>query len=461
MPKRTQSLAKLSSAQRQLRLMQGEVANLSDPERFAGDLARLESQLAELEVAYEELELQNEELQTTREALERQRHRYLHLFDEAPFGYLVTDQHGVVEEANRTAAAMIGIPQHLLASKPLPLYLGPKSRAAFRQILPQVWAGELVKDLEVRIAPRDGEPIPVVLTVVRDLDDQKRTARLRWTLRDVSSAKAAQEALRAAEERLLHSQRLEAVGRLAGGVAHSFNNLLAAISFQCELLCDSIEDGDPRRAHVEEIQHAGERAATLARQLLAYGRKQTLQPRVIQLSAVIREIEPMLRRLVGENIQVETRLDPAAGPVHVDMGQLEQVILNLAVNARDAMPQGGVLELAVEPVELAAGSPGEPSVVELPPGSYVQLTVSDTGTGISPEVLSHLFEPFFTTKERGKGTGLGLATVHGIVHQSGGRIRVESTPGQGSRFIILLPRTSETAEAVRPRPASGRSARRR
>jgi two-component system cell cycle sensor histidine kinase/response regulator CckA len=459
MPKRTQSLAQLSSAQRQLRLMQGEVANLSDPERFAGDLARLESQLAELEVAYEELELQNEELQATREALERQRHRYLHLFDEAPFGYLVTDLQGVVEEANRTAAAMIGVPQHLLPGKPLPLYLGPKSRAAFRQLLPKVCAGESMKDLEVRLAPREGEPIPVVLTVVRDLDDQKRTARLRWTIRDVSSAKAAQEALRAAEERLLHSQRLEAVGRLAGGVAHSFNNLLAAISFQCELLCDSIEERDPRRAHVEEIQHAGERAATLARQLLAYGRKQTLQPRVLHLSTVIREIEPMLRRLVGENIRVEARLDPAAGPVYVDMGQLEQVILNLAVNARDAMPKGGVLGLAIEPVELAAGSPGEPSSVELPPGSYVQLTVSDTGTGISPEALSHLFEPFFTTKERGKGTGLGLATVHGIVHQSGGQIRVESAPGEGSRFIILLPQTGESVEAVRPRPA-GRPARR-
>jgi PAS domain S-box-containing protein len=456
MPKRTQSLAKLSSAQRQLRILQSEVANLSDPERFAADLARLESQLAELEVAHEELHLQNEELQTTREALERQRHRYLHLFDEAPFGYLVTDLHGLVEEANRTAAAMIGIPQHMLPGKPLALYLGPKSRAAFRQLLPRVCAGEIVKDLEVRLAPREGEPLPVVLTVIRDLDDQKRAARLRWTIRDVSSAKAAQEALRAAEERLLHSQRLEAVGRLAGGVAHSFNNLLAAISFQCELLCESIAEEDPRRSHVEEIQHAGERAATLARQLLAYGRKQTLQPRVIPLDAVIREIEPMLRRLVGENIRIETRLDPAAGPVHVDMGQLEQVILNLAVNARDAMPQGGTLGLAVEPVELAAGSPD----VELPPGPYVQLTVSDTGTGISPEALSHLFEPFFTTKERGKGTGLGLATVHGIVHQSGGRIRVESAPDQGSRFIILLPRTSESPETVRSRPVSGRPVRR-
>jgi PAS domain S-box-containing protein len=460
MPKRTPSLANLSSAQRQLRILQGEVANLSDPERFAADLARLEGQLAELEVAYEELHLQNEELQTTREALERQRHRYLHLFDEAPFGYLVTDLSGLVEEANRTAAAMIGIPQHLLPGKPLALYLGPKSRAAFRQLLPKVCAGESVRDLEVRLAPREGEPLPVVLTVVRDLDDQKRAARLRWTIRDVSSAQAAQEALRAAEERLLHSQRLEAVGRLAGGVAHSFNNLLAAISFQCELLCESIAEKDPRRSHVEEIQHAGERAATLAHQLLAYGRKQTLQPRVIHLDAVIREIEPMLRRLVGENIRVETRLDPAAGPVHVDMGQLEQVILNLAVNARDAMPRGGVLVLAVEPVELAAGAPGEPSGVELPPGPYVQLTVADTGTGISPEALSHLFEPFFTTKARGKGTGLGLATVHGIVHQSGGGIRVESAPDQGSRFIILLPRTSETDEAVRPRPASGRPARR-
>ncbi len=455
MPKRS-SILKLSSAQRQLQTLRSEADQLSDPERFTPALEGLREQLGGLEVAYEELEQQNEELEHTREALERERHRYRHLFEEAPFGYLVTDLHGVVEEANRAAAEMFGVHQDLLAGKPLPVYLEMADRNAFRDLLPRVCAGEATGELEVRVRPRNREPLAVVLTAVRDLDAQNRTTRLRWTMRDISSTKAAEEALRASEDRLRHSQRLEAVGRLAGGIAHSFNNLLAAIAFQCELLCEEIAEEDARRVHVGEIQHAGERAATLARQLLAYGRKQTLQPRVMSLNQVIGEMVPMLRRLIGEHIRLEVRLDPADCAIHADLGQLEQVLLNLTVNARDAMAAGGSLRLATQSVELA---PEESA--ELPAGSYVQLTVGDTGAGMAPEILEHLFEPFFTTKERYKGTGLGLATVHGIILQSGGRIRVESEPGQGTRFVILLPQAAEAAEAAPPRPApAGRRPRR-
>jgi two-component system cell cycle sensor histidine kinase/response regulator CckA len=455
MPRRS-SILKLSSAQRQLRTLESEAAHLADPEPLTQAIAGLREQLGELEVAYEELEQQNEELDTTREALERQRHRYRHLFDEAPFGYLITDIHGVVEEANRVAAEMFGVRQDLLTGKPLPVYLEMADRQTFRDLLSRVCAGEPAGELEVRIRPRQRVPFTVVLAAVRDLDAQNRTTRLRWSLRDVSTTKAAEEALRASEERLRHSQRLEAVGRLAGGIAHSFNNLLAAIAFQCELLCDGMPPEDERRAHVEEIQRAGERAASLARQLLAYGRKQVLQPRVMSLNQVIQEMAPMLRRLIGEHIRLEVQLDPADGAIHVDLGQLEQVLLNLAVNARDAMLAGGTLWLSTRSVELA---PGEST--ELPAGSYVQLTVGDTGPGMEPEVLAHLFEPFFTTKERGKGTGLGLATVHGIVHQSGGQIRVESEPDQGTRFVILLPRATEGIEAIPLRPTlPGRRSRR-
>ena len=451
-----QSVLKLSLAQRQLRSLQSEAVHLSDPERFAQSLAGLQEQLGELEVAYEELAAQNEELEATREALERERHRYRHLFEEAPFGYLVTDVQGVVEEANRWAAELLNVRQDLLAGKPLAVYIEAADRQAFRDLLPRVCVGEPAGELEVRLQPRSRGPVAAVLTAVRDLDAQNRAARLRWTVRDVSTTKAAEEALRASEERLRHSQRLEAVGRLAGGIAHSFNNLLAAIAFQCELLCDGLEPEDVRRCHVEEIQRAGERAAALARQLLAYGRKQVLQPRVLSLNQVIREMAPMLHRLIGEHIRLEIGLDPADGAIHADLGQIEQVILNLAVNARDAMPAGGTLRLATRCVELAAGESAE-----LPAGSYVQLTVSDTGPGMAPEVLEHLFEPFFTTKERGKGTGLGLATVHGIVHQSGGQIRVESEPGQGSRFAILLPRATEEAAAAPLHPTlPGRRSRR-
>ena len=452
MPKRS-SILKLSSAQSQLRTLESEAAHLADPEPFTQAIASLREQLDGIEVAYEELEQQSEELDTTREALEHQRHRYRHLFDEAPFGYLVTDVHGVVEEANRVAAEMFGLRQELLTSKPLPVYLEMADRPAFRALLSRVCAGEPAGELEVRVRPRHREPFTVVLTAVRDLDAQNR---LRWSLRDVSTTRAAEEALRASEERLRHSQRLEAVGRLAGGIAHSFNNLLAAIAFQCELLCDGMPPEDARRAHVEEIQRAGERAATLARQLLAYGRKQVLQPRVMSLNQVIDEMAPMLRRLIGEHIRLEVRLDPADGAIHVDLGQLEQVLLNLAVNARDAMLAGGTLRIDTQCVELA---PGEST--ELPAGSYVQLIVGDTGPGIPPEVLEHLFEPFFTTKERGKGTGLGLATVHGIVHQSGGRIQVESEPGQGTRFVILLPQATEGVNAILLRPTTPSSRRSR
>ncbi|HEX9941242.1 MAG TPA: ATP-binding protein [Thermoanaerobaculia bacterium] len=456
MPKGLPS-AKLSSAQRQLRELRDDVDALSEPEKFTRDLEVLQAQLADLEVAYEELEQQNEELLSTREELERQRHGYLRLFDEAPFGYMVTDSHGIVEEVNQQAATLMGFVQALLPGKPFLLYVVREDRGIVSGLISRACAGEPCGEVEVQLQRRGREPFAAVLTVVRDLEGQERTARLRWTMRDVSQARAAEEALRASEERLRHSQRMEAVGRLAGGIAHSFNNLLAAMAFQCELLCERLPEEDERRVYVEEIQKAGERAAALARQLLAFGRKQVLQPRVLRLNQVIHDMEPMLRRLIGEHIRLEIRLDPADGAVHVDLGQLEQVVLNLVVNARDSMPQGGALLLAAESLEIA---PGERlSGFDLPPGSYVQLSVTDTGTGITPEVMGHLFEPFFTTKERGKGTGLGLATVHGIVNQSGGHIWVESDPGRGSRFTVLLPHAVEAAEGA-PTPPPARSGRR-
>jgi len=242
------------------------------------------------------------------------------------------------------------------------------------------------------------------------------------------------------EEQLLQSQKMEAIGRLAGGVAHDFNNLLTAIIGYADLLARRVQ-GTPRLEHnVAEILEAAERAAGLTRQLLAFSRKQVLQPRVLSLNATVSEMENMLRRLIGEDIQLLTRLDAGLGQVRADPTQIEQVILNLAVNARDAMPRGGTLTV-------------ETGNADLEEGRFVMLAVSDTGVGMDAETRSRVFEPFFTTKEPGKGTGLGLAMVYGIVAQSGGTIRVSSEPGQGTTFRVRLPRVDEEVAVEGPRGA--------
>ncbi len=426
-----------------LAALEGRLGQPGSPikRQFAEALQGLQLTLQELEVAEEALAQRNEELVATRERLEIERHRYRDLFELAPDGYLITDGSGTIEEGNRTAAALLRTTQTGLRGRPLTVYVSRTDSQTLRALLRRVNAREPVRDLEMELMPLGAStPVPVQVTVERDEEKIGRPSRLRWVLRDVSARKSAEAALRESEERLRHSQRLEAVGRLAGGIAHSFNNLLAAIGFHGELLLERLEGED--RDHMEEIRKACDRAASLASQLLAFSRRQVLQPRVLRLDDVLRRMEPMLRRLIGEDVELRLALDSGSGALQVDLGQLEQVILNLVANARDAMPYGGRLELATTAAELAATDTVFP---ELPPGDYVKLTVSDNGDGMDEEVRSRLFEPFFTTK-RDKGTGLGLATVHGIVLQSGGDIRAESAPGQGTTFTILLPRVEAAAE---------------
>ena len=294
----------------------------------------------------------------------------------------------------------------------------------------------------VRHRAKDGKVFEVDL-VARPLDFAGRRARL-VLAHDVT-------AQRHLEEQLRQSQKMEAVGQLAGGIAHDFNNLLTAILGSTQLLLQNMPSGDPRREDAEEVRHAGLRAAELTRQLLAFSRRQVLAPKVLELNAVVGNMDRLLRRLLGEDIELVTSLDPGAGAVNADPGQLEQVLLNLAVNARDAMPGGG--RLSIETARLHLHEEHVERRHRLPPGDYACLVVTDTGVGMDDATQAHLFEPFFTTKEVGKGTGLGLATVYGIVKQSGGYIWVYSEPGRGTTVKVYLPRVPAATEApVAPPP---------
>jgi PAS domain S-box-containing protein len=289
------------------------------------------------------------------------------------------------------------------------------------------------------------------------VDAQGRVYRIVGTSRDVSPAREGLERIRKAEEQLRQAQKMEAMGRLAGGIAHDFNNLLTAINGFGDLLLAGMPSEDPHYEGLREIRKAGERATALTRQLLAFGRKQVLNPKDLDLDAVVADIEKLLRRLIGDDVALETRLHQGLPPVLADRGQIEQVIMNLALNARDAMPGGGRLLLETGLAEFppdAIGATGAP----LPPGPAVLLTVTDTGRGMDDATRLRIFEPFFTTKAPGEGTGLGLATVYGIVAQTGGHIQVSSDPGLGTGFRVYLPlapaapRTGRPA-AAEPKPA--------
>jgi two-component system, cell cycle sensor histidine kinase and response regulator CckA len=299
-------------------------------------------------------------------------------------------------------------------------------------------------DHTVRLLRRDGGVIWVLANASPVQDASGSTLYFLVYVRDVTERKNLEDQLRQA-------QKMEAVGQLAGGVAHDFNNLLTAIIGNGELLLRAIEPEDPRRLDVLEINRAAHRAATLVRQLLAFSRKQVLQPRVVDLNTVVTDLSAMLGRVIGEHVELRLELQPELGRVLADPGQLEQVITNLAVNARDAMPSGGTLTIRTADVD-AADVPGQtPESMSLV-GPLVELTVRDDGVGMDERTLARLFEPFFTTKELGRGTGLGLATVYGIVRQSGGHIRVNSRLHHGSTFTVYLPRVEGTGERADESP---------
>jgi PAS domain S-box-containing protein len=359
---------------------------------------------------------------------------------------------GTILSWNPGAERTFGWREGEVLGRPIFDFLPPELHDQERGLLERVAAGEPVAPFETERVDREGRRVAVSVTVSPIRDAAGAVDCVATISRDVTEERRLQAQLRQA-------QKMEAVGRLAGGVAHDFNNLLTAIKGNAGLLLGDLPSGSPWREDVEEIERAAQRASDLTRQLLAFSRRQVLQPRVVDLNAVISETQRMLRRLVEEDVHIRVRLGPQAVRVKADPGQVEQVVLNLAVNARDAMQGGGTLTISTGharvPPEPRGGWP-----YYVAAGDYVRLDVEDTGSGIEPGVMQHLFEPFFTTKAAGKGTGLGLSTVYGIVKQSGGYVWAESVPGSGSRFVVLLPRAAEeeAAPAAPDRPEPGQGA---
>jgi two-component system cell cycle sensor histidine kinase/response regulator CckA len=331
-------------------------------------------------------------------------------------------------------------------------FCAPEWRARIVEVMGTCTRDGVSFDEELEIITSTGKRVWVRIYGEPIREASGAITRVQGAFQEITDRKLAEQERQTLQNQLLVSQKFEAIGRLAGGVAHDFNNLLSAILSYASFAVDALRPGDPLRADLEGIQQAGERAAALTRQLLAFSRQQRLEPEVLSLNAIVTGVESMLRRLLGETIEIGIRLDDDLGSVVADAGQLEQVIMNLAVNARDAMPRGGTLTIDTANVELDEGYASQHVTVE--PGRFVMLAVTDSGAGMDAATQERIFEPFFTTKERGKGTGLGLATVYGIVKQSGGSIWVYSELGRGTTFKVYLPRVDAAVSEAKQRPVS-------
>jgi PAS domain S-box-containing protein len=381
------------------------------------------------------------------EALHVSEKRFKELFDEAPVGYFEYDAQGRIASVNRTELEMLGYTLEEMIG--LPAWKFTVEEEVARDLVLAKLSGTVPpsRDLERTYRRKDGTTFPGLVQDRLLRNAEGKILGIRATIQDITERKRAEEERATLQEQFRQSQKIEAIGRLAGGIAHDFNNLLTVIKGYSQLSLVEAKDDSPLKEDLEEIKKAAEKAADLTRQLLAFSRRQILEMRVLDLNAILRNLDKMLHRLIGEDIELITLLADALGRVKTDPGWVEQIIMNLAVNARDAMPNGGKLTIETANVELdEAYARGH---IAVKPGRYVMLSVSDTGIGMTPEVRQQVFEPFFTTKETGKGTGLGLSTVYGIVKQSGGNIWVYSEPDHGTTFKIYLPRVDEPADELK------------
>jgi two-component system cell cycle sensor histidine kinase/response regulator CckA len=370
------------------------------------------------------------------EALRYSENKYRQFFVEDLTGDYIADADGQIRFCNPAFAKIFGFSdvEEAVHSNRKIYELLNESAENYYRLLSQQKAPE---EREFEFPRQTGEIARAVGNIRGLFNDQGVLLESRGYLFDITERKELEEQLRGA-------QRMEAIGRLTGGIAHDFNNILTVINGYCELLLHQAEASGPGREELGQIKKASDRAASLINQLLAFSRKQIVQPKVINLNMVVKDLESMLQRLIGENIQFETKMDPELGNIKIDPAQLEQVIMNLVVNARDAMPTGG--RLTIKTSNMVVDENYARFHRPQRPGPYIMLVVQDTGIGMGPEIQAHIFEPFFTTKEKGKGTGLGLSTLYGIVKQSNGFVWVESKPGRGATFRIFFPVYDQSVE---------------
>ena len=410
--------------------------NLLDPAEF-------QKVMHDLNVHQIELEMQNDELRRAQLELEIARSRYFDLYDLAPVGYCTLSANGLILEANLTAATLLGLPRTRIIRQPISRFIFSEDQDEYYLTQRQVEEDGPSLGQELRIVKNDGTTCWVNLTMIiaHELDG---ALVYRIVLNDISQRKKAEQEKEKLEEQLRQHQKLESIGRLAGGVAHDFNNMLGVIIGQAEMALDEMEPGDPYFESMQEIRNAADRSAKLTRQLLTFARKQMVIPKLINLNEMIESMFSMLKRLIGENIKLEWNPGRNIWPIRMDPSQIDQILVNICINSRDAISGSGFISIGTG--HTVFKKPDCQENPEFAPGEYVYLSVKDNGRGIDAEVLTHIFEPFYTTKDQFDGTGLGLATVYGIVKQNKGMITVNSQPAMGTDIQIYFPRDASQTQ---------------
>ena len=399
-----------------------------------------------LRTSDEQLQHEIQAHKETEAALRESAERYRHMVEVARDIVYTTDHLGNFTYVNPTACTVTGYPTNEILGRHFTFLVAPDWVSRVESYYHTQFSNRSPETLlEFPIVTKTGDIKWVEQTVVL-LTEGDHVTGFQAIVRDITARKKVEEEKAALEEQLIQSQKMEAVGKLAGGIAHDFNNLLTAVSGYAELAMMQTPVSDRTTQYLQEIHKSAARASDLTRQLLAFSRQQVFEPKVLDLNQLVIDLDRMLRRLIGEDIELVILTTQEKSAVHVDPGQMEQVIVNLAVNSRDSMPEGGkiTIETSIVGYHDASSRPYR----EVPTGDYVLLTVTDTGTGITDEVKEHIFEPFFTTKDVGKGTGLGLSTCYGIVKQSGGYITVESEYGHGTTFRIHVPHVNEEVHYI-------------